>query len=500
MNSHSRPLSSLALACSLALLLSGSSDAGTSPLELGSRRELFVDRFLTERLDHVRLKLHEPRDEGEVFRFDQPWEGAFCTYSTIIKDGERFRLYYRGKQENKPDGVGEVTCYAESPDGIHWTRPKLAVQVAYGQVDCNIILTQAAVTHNFSPFLDTRPGVPAKERFKALAGSLYKNPGGGLLALGSADGIHWERLAPQAVITQGAFNSQNVAFWSESEHCYVAYFRTFTKGVTTATEWRPEGLRTVSRSTSPDYLHWSDAQVMQFEPPQTEQFYTNQTQPYFRAPHLYIATAARFMAGRRGVTDEEAQSLQVVPSYYKNAKDASDSVLLTSRDGTTYQRTFREALVRPGLSSSQWVSRCGYPALNVVQTSPTEMSLYVNQDYAQPTSHLHRYTWRLDGFASMNADYDGGEFVTKPLRFTGNQLLLNFATSAAGSIRVEIQDEAGKSLDGYSVNDCIEILGNSLERTVAWKKGSDVSAQAGQTVRLRFVMREADVFAIQFGE
>jgi len=91
----------LALTSSLLMLFSGSLCASDAPLEIGSRRELFVDRFLVERLNNVHLKLHEPRDEGEVLRFDQPWEGPFCGYSTIIKDGELFRLYYRGKQANK---------------------------------------------------------------------------------------------------------------------------------------------------------------------------------------------------------------------------------------------------------------------------------------------------------------------------------------------------------------------------------------------------------------
>ncbi|MFA6564669.1 MAG: hypothetical protein WCV00_22375 [Verrucomicrobiia bacterium] len=490
--------SSLAVAASLLMLATSNACAADAPLDIGSRRELFVDRYLIERFDNVRLKLHEPRDEGEVLRFNQPWEGIYCGYSTVIKDGERFRLYYRGKQELKGDGVDEVTCYAESHDGIHWTRPNLRLHLAGSTKENNIILTEPRVTHNFSPFLDTRPGVPAKERFKALGGTTYKNPGGGLIAFVSGDGIHWEKLRTKPVITKGAFDSQNVAFWSEAEQCYAAYFRAFTKGVSTATEWRLDGLRGVSRSTSKDFLNWTEPQPMQFDPPQTEHIYINQTHPYFRAPRLYIATAARFMQGRRGITDEDAARLQVDPRYFKAAKDVSDSVLLTSRDGRTYQQTFREALIRPSLRLNEWVSRCGYPALNVVQTGHAEMSLYVNQDAAQPTAHLRRYSLRLDGFASVNASFEGGEFVTKPLRFAGRQLMLNCATSAAGSIRVEIQDADGKPIPGFSAADCIEILGNRLEWPVRWKNGDDLGALAGQPVRLRFVMKDADVYALRF--
>ena len=486
-----------AIVAGLLLFIPGGIRGADTPLDIGARRELFVDRHLIERLDNVCLKLHEPRDEGEVLRYDQPWEGPFCAYDTVIHDGDTFRLYYRGSRSGR-DGAGEVTCYAESQDGVHWVKPKLGLFEVAGSPGNNIVLAAPGVTHNFSPFLDARPDVPPTERFKALGGLLDKhNPGytGGLCAYCSADGIHWKPFCDGPVITRGAFDSQNVAFWSIAEQCYVCFFRIFSTGVTTATQWKITGLRTVSRATSADFIHWSEPVPMRFEPAQEVHIYISQTQPYFRAPHLYIATAARFMEHRQAITDAEAKQIKVSPNYYK---DVSDSVLLTSRDGHTFQQTFREALIRPGLRPNEWTSRTGYPALNVVQTGPTEMSLFVNQDYTQPTAHLRRYSLRLDGFASVNAPYEGGEFVTKPLRFAGRQLLLNFATSAAGSICVEIQNAAGQPLPGFSAADCVEILGNRLEWPVRWKDGSDLSKLAGQPVCLRFMMKDADVYALQF--
>ncbi len=469
--------------------------AAEAPINIHSQRELFVDQYLIERLENVRLKQHAPRDEGEVLRYDQSWEGAFCGYCTVIQDGDTFRLYYRGKIGGV-DGKGEVTCYAESKDGRHWIKPSLGLHEAAGSKENNIVLTTPGVTHNFSPFLDTRPGVPYAERFKALGGLLdNKNPAGGLRAYTSEDGIHWRPFHDGPVITRGAFDSQNVSFWSALENCYVCFFRTFSSGVSTSAEWKPTGLRTVSRATSSDLIHWSDAEPMRFEPAQEVHIYVSQTHPYFRAPQLYVSTAARFMEHRQTISEADAKLIGVNPGYYK---DASDSVLLTSRDGRTFQQTFREALIRPSLRPNEWVSRTGYPALNVVQTGPVEMSVYVNQDYAQPTSHLRRYSMRLDGFASVNAPYEGGEFLTKSLRFEGGKLQLNCATSAAGSIRVEIQDADGKPLPGFTLQDCTEIFGNSIERTVSWKSGGDLSKLAGQSVRLRFVMKDADVYALQF--
>src|SRR5229473_592476 len=65
-------------------------------LDIGSRRELFVDHYLLQDLKGARLELQKPVDRGTVVKYDKPWEGAFSNYSTIIQDGPRYRLYYRG--------------------------------------------------------------------------------------------------------------------------------------------------------------------------------------------------------------------------------------------------------------------------------------------------------------------------------------------------------------------------------------------------------------------
>jgi pimeloyl-ACP methyl ester carboxylesterase len=468
------------------------------PLAIGTRLELFVDGHLVERFDGAGLRLHPPRDEGVVFRFDQPWEGAFSGYATILHDGERYRLYYRGKPEFRADGLAEVVCYAESADGIEWTRPTLRLHEYDGSPENNLILVESPVAHNFSPFLDSRPGVPEDERFKALGGAIHRNPGGGLVAFASGDGIRWRKLREAAVITEGAFDSQNLAFWSEHEGRYVAYFRTFTAGVSTAEEWRLDGLRGISRATSEDFLEWTETQPMRYEPPQTEHLYTNQTQPYFRAPHLYLATAARFFPGKRAVEQEEALALGVEARYARAAGDVSDAVLLSSRDGETYLQTFREALLRPGSRRQDWVSRSNYPALNIVQTGPEEMSLYVAHDYGQTSAHLRRYVWPLDRIASVGAGFGGGEFTTRPLVFDGERLHLNFATSAAGSIRVGILDERGEPLPGRSLAEADELFGDHLDRLATWGGDDDLSALAGQPVRLRFAMKDADLYALRF--
>lgn len=473
----------------LALMLSGPLCAQKVPdskvIQMGSRLELFVDSFLIQSMDRVELRLHTPEDKGPVLFFDKPWEGAFSGYSTILKDSDIYRLYYRGIPSVSADGSdAEVTCYAESRDGKQWIKPDLGLFEVDKTLQNNVILAHAApVTHNFSPFIDNNPHRSDNFRFKALGGTSE-----GLIPYGSSDGIHWTKLSDKPVVTGGEFDSQNVSFWSQSEQCYLCYFR---KWITIG----KQQIRSVGRSSSADFMHWSKPVLMDFGNTPAENLYTNQTSPYYRAPHIYIAIAARFFPGKQVVTDEQARKLNVNPLYYH---DCSDGVLITSRGGNRYQRTFMEGFLRPGIGLGNWVSRTNYPALNVVQTGENEMSFYVNQDYAQPTSHLQQYTLRIDGFSSLHADYTPGEVLTRLFIFTGTRLIINFSTSAAGYIMAEMLDMNGRVIGHYSFENSIPQIGNEIYRQVEWKQGSDLTSLQGKIVRLHIKMKDADLYSIRF--
>ena len=201
------------------------------------------------------------------------------------------------------------------------------------------------------------------------------------------------------------------------------------------------------------------------------------------------------MPGRQVLTDEQAKDLNVNPGYFK---DCSDAYLMTTRGGNVYDRTFMEAFIRPGIGMKNWVSRSNYPALNVVQSSAEEMSVYVNQDYAQPTAHLHRYSLRLDGFTSLSAPYAGGEMITRPFTFTGHELEINYSTSAAGEIRFELQDENGAPLPGFTLDDSQRMIGNEISRIILWKNNRDLQSLVSKTVRLKVQMKDTDLYSIRF--
>ena len=100
----------------------------------------------------------------------------------------------------------------------------------------------------------------------------------------------------------------------------------------------------------------------------------------------------------------------------------------------------------------------------------------------------------------MPVAWKGGELITRPLCFKGNQLGINFATLAARSTGVEFQDAGGKPMPGFKLEESAEVVGDEIDRTVAWKVDSNVGDPIGQPVRRRFVLTNADLDSLRFNE
>jgi hypothetical protein len=185
----------------------------------------------------------------------------------------------------------------------------------------------------------------------------------------------------------------------------------------------------------------------------------------------------------------------------------TEGLIMASRDGVKFKR-WNEAFLPPGIErAGTWNYGHQYIAWHLVETksalegAPDELSLYAGENYWTGTSSaLRRYALRLDGFVSVNAPMKGGELITKPLTFTGKALSLNFSTSAAGGMQVELRDADGKPIAGHALADCPPLFGDSVDRKVTWAGGSDVSALAGKPVRLRFVLNDADLYSFKFDE
>lgn len=445
-------------------------------LEIGSRLELFVDRFIVDRLSGVELRLQRPVWRNVAIRFDAPWEGNTSGYVAVFRDGDRCRMYYRGSQhdvETKELPHEQVVCYAESTDGITWTKPELGLFEFEGSGKNNIVWMGPG-SHNFAPFKDANPDCTPDAQYKALGQS-----GKALVPFKSSDGLHWSLIRGAPVITEGKFDSQNLAFWDSVRGRYVDFHRMGRNGV-----------RDIMTCTSDDFLNWTDPVWLDYRGAPPEQLYTNATVAYYRAPHVFMAFPKRFVTDRKKVDEHPNMGL-------------SDGLFMTSRDGVHWHR-WREAFIRPGLLRERWVQRNNMTAWGMLVTrsdmagTPDELSLFSSEAYYQEGARLRRCTLRIDGFVAASAPAAGGEIVTKPLVFEGRELVINYATSAAGSVRVELADEHATPIPGFVIGQCPPIYGDEIEKAVAWAGQPDLSALAGKPVRLRFVLRDADLFSMRF--
>ncbi len=443
---------------------------------LNSRPYLFVDETLCDRHSGTALRLHEPRRENVAMVTDAPWEGPTSAYFTVVDAGDHFFMYYRGSSSAN-DYVGQLTCVAESDDGIEWKRRLVWQHTVNGSEANNIIWTnEHDISHNFGAFFDDNPDSDSDARFKALGGLKR----GGLYALGSPDGVRWYIIGDSPVVTEGDFDSLNQAFWDSERGQYVCYLRQSR-----------DHIRSVRRCVSDDFVTWSAPEWLEFGPgtgapnadSALEHFYTNAIRPYDRDPGLYLGFPKRFVPERTRHTSHSDTGV-------------SDCVLIASRDGINFPRRFREAFIRPGLDQRNWTERNLMMAPGMIRTSETEYSLYWSEHYRHHDHRIQRGTIRVDGFASLYAGFPGGEMVTKPVRLDGDMMVLNMSTSAAGSVRVEIQNADGKPIDGFTMDNADPLFGDDIERAVTWNGTSDMRKLRGETVRLRIALTDADVFSI----
>lgn len=504
----------------LLLLLSNAIPLFANPIDIGSRRELFVDNHLIEELEgDIALCLNHPVPREIVIIHDAPWEGTGSGYHSIFKDGDLYRMYYKAIHIDFSDGKlnteshPRFTCYAESDDGIHWRKPSLSLHTFNGSTENNITISDQTFGElqpdgaHPAIFKDPNPAAPNSARYKAILRSHEPN---GLVVLKSADGKQWSPLFDTPILQgRGAFDSQNLAFWDPITKQYRAYWRSFTGGGARNPEWNPKGNRSIRTGLSDDLQNWELLTDLRYEDSFPQQLYTNGVQLYHRAPHLKIGFPKRYIerengASIRSLPDPENRAIRYA-AHPRYGLALSEVLFMASRNGYQFNR-WNEAFIRPGPERpGTW--HYGSPSLawGLIETPSSipgaskELSMYSTENYWHGKgSALRRYTLRLDGFVSASAKWTGGRLLTKQLIFSGDRLELNFSTSAAGSIRVEIQDAEGSALAGFALDDCPEHFGDSDAKTVVWNTDSALSDHAGSPVRILFELRDADLFSFRF--
>ncbi len=458
-------------------------------MHVGSKRQLLIDNLFFESVENVTLEVHPAVKTGEKnVESDRPWESATLNWFTVMEDprgtlgdGARYRMWYECYDlEGWPTSDDTSFCYAESRDGIQWTKPNLGLFEYQGSTDTNILFRMIGPegahsrVHGACVFKD--PGAPQPERYKGVSQGMFSalgTPPHRIAGMFSPDGLRWERYADP--ICDVFADSQYSAFWDNARQRYVVYGRTAGRG------------RAIGRSESGDFTHF-DALALVLttddNDPDDSDLYNPAALKYPYAANAYFMFVSLFQ--------HEAQTLEIR--------------LAVSRDGVNWSWPERDKafipLGEPGAFDSgslymgQGLLRAGDKLWQYYGGSP----LLHDEDASEnPKSRFYsRVITRIDGYVSAEAGLQGGRFVTPPLSFTGNLLKLNVKVREGGNVRVGLLDEQGQAVQDRALDDCVPLTGDGVDVLVRWKTGGDVTSRAMKPTRLEVEMKEAGLYAFQF--
>lgn len=497
-------------------------EAKTGVLDLGSRRHLFLDDALLAARTHITLTPHPARVAEPVV------EGS--GWISVVDAGPQdIRLYLQGPQSS--------LAVLVSKDGVNFTAPDLGRGEFRGQR--NIVITDPASVGTV--FID-RNG-PPEERWKIVTGLRQR---GGIFVYTSADGFTWRR-HETASLPFWAGSAVNV-FHDDQRRRYVIHNRTdyyrmaggstdrrslltevedllapwpfkpVTAEMTRAATAR--GVRTHVDQLDPWWLDNGPLApggfgleypvAMEADPkidPVGTDIYNTRAQKYPWADDAYVAFPLFFFHYPK---EGPPQRQVLAHPDEERGSGLLETHLAVSRDGLAWQRHPRPTYLGIGDADGYPIRRSyiGYGMVRrgaqLWQYSYTRASYHDSHVKGPPAPDvIHRLVQRVDGFMSADAPYTGGTFTTKPLRFTGNRLVLNVDTDAAGYAQFGFIDERGAPIPGFSVDECVYVNGDEIDYEVEWlahdgKKTKDLSALAGRTVQLVARMRGTSLYALQF--
>ena len=425
----------------------------------------------------ITLKVHEPTvDPTLVIAADQPWEqGYISAYSTFLEDGGTLRCWY----ENG-GGIG----YAESHDGVAWQKPNLGLQEWNGSTDNNLIDIKC---HGHGIFID--PVAVESERYKMVS-CHWTETERKVLGAVSADGLHWTPL-PRSLMEHQHADTQNIALYDATQGKYVLYTRQMD-GVSNR--------RGINRSVSDSFRHFPDSEpVMENNPNDAPDLdiYCNGYSPW------------------PGATDAHLMRL----SMYERTPDTMNVHLATSRDGMVWHRPLGQNAWIETVPSAAGKYNTVYACAGVVSTGNGEWSTYVgvnrllhNEPVDRKTSALGvsglvRAAVREDGFVSVSSRGRGG-FWTVPFELNSDSISINAHTLYSGFLRCQILSSSPgdvgsdtrfiSEMEGYTLDDSQPLVGDHIDTPLTWNGSADLSHLRGQTVRLRFDLYKADLYAIRF--
>lgn len=514
-----------ALLCLLGLPLLSFPCHGSDSRALGSNRSrtlLFVDdqdilyRSGTRRVLHP-LKRHpaNPLLPGR----DKPWEADLAWTSVYRNPAGRYQLWYQAfAGDEARDRTRRCTvCYTESADGIHFTKPNLGLFDYNGIKDTAIVLVGNGGTsdrYGVSVVVDERER-DASRRYKMAYFDFTKDQGveyPGLNVAFSPDGIHWTK-HPEGPLSRAAYGGYGdpVPFADETKRpwaiplsmadaldalydpvreVFAIYGKMWIDGPDGGMHWK----HAMGRIESKDFIHWSRPQLVLTPDDQDPAWVEFHTAPVFFYCGVYFCPLQILDRGTHGgVVDIE---------------------LATSRDGLNWQRPFRRpfwlARSEGGKFDSGSIFLCAQPVV-----LEDEIRFYygaysqgaTGSDDSKLTTGIGLATLPRDRFAGVQpvsrSDQPTlkkplekiGQVTLKPLDLTGVKGLELNADAAGGEVRVEILDDEGRRLRGFSREDAIAVTGDSLRHSLAWREHSITNLPPGSYM-LRLLLNNATAYAL----
>ena len=479
------------------------------PVKIDHSRQLFVDDYLIGSSENVTRQVHEMRKHpaNPLVVPDKPWEyskpqKAHRAMLMLVRRNDktgRFQMWYAGAAYHTlASGVRAryPACYAESDDGIKWTKPELGLFEFEGS-KANNIVDPAGFMRSliFDPSRPDPNDDDPNRRYKAIFRHERKYvPQEGFFLCTSPDGIHWKNENVLVAVRTQSGDGYTVPVTGISDGSTVRWDSTLGEYIGTPRlnmfvleSWRPDlhpterkPMRVFGMMESEDLVHWTRPRVSLYpdalDGPDA-QIYRHAT---FEYESMWIGLLGKMQMLRRGRKTTEVQ-------------------LTASRDGRHWSRVAKREPVLPLGKPDAW--DCDYPA-------PADGPLLVGND-------LWFYYWsgpalgskesivqsiglailRRDGFASLNAGDECGVIVTRPLDFEGKRLHVNATVAGGGEIRVAVLDEKRKPIAGYSVGGCKAITGDGIDRPVSWTGKTDLAGLQNSKVRLRFELRNAKLYS-----
>ncbi len=476
----------------LALLFSAAAEAQETFSAPVGERQLFLDDHGIARIDDLRRTVHQPRKRGPVIRPDQPWEAALQTRCAPAWD-EATKLWKLWMLTSTPvEGVAGTT-YAESADGVNWTKPILHQWKFRESSENNFIAVEpdSAWPGNAMENVVYDPDDPdPQQRFKGFLGAFGRQP------IVSPDGIHWKKLDVAPLPSQ-----------DESNLSYDRQRRTF---IATLKTGGPFG-RSHAIWTSTDFRHWTNTGVL-FHADEADQRLArehiqarladhNLQQPRYHDPADYNADIYNV-----GIFRYEGAYIALPAVYHATGKIPIGNTdgfhliqLASSRDLLSWGRIAdRQTWIGP--------SDVRDGAFDLTQLLPPSAPIlrddelwfyYTGLKYRVPPDQpdpggigaICLAVLRRDGFVSLDAASQPGFLNTKPFCWSGGRLLANFEAGDHGELVAEVLDQ-----DGQVIARSQSLTGDQTQGEFYWNDGLPESL-VGQQVSLRFTLRSASFYA-----